>query len=157
MALLADPDRPPAGERSKLVTRNLWTLALASGATALLAALSFVATPVKFLADGVPLAQLLAVGRVTFRASLVAELCLLLPLLVLARDRTRWSVVGAGALLAVQWLGLMPALDARTMMRIAGDDPGPSSLHLLWVLADGARVALYAAAAVLAGRAVRRR
>lgn len=123
--------------------RQLWAALVALAAAAMLLALSFVATPVKFLAEGVPLGQLLAVGRVTFRASLVVELCLLLPLLVLAQGRMRWLAVVAAAIIAGQWLALMPPLDARTLARIAGQTTTPSSLHAWWIAADAARIVLY--------------
>lgn len=123
--------------------RQLGTALLALVAAAILLALSFVATPVKFLAQGVPLADLLAVGRVTFRASLAVELCLLLPLLVLAQGPSRWLVATAAAILAGQWLVLMPQLDARTLARIAGEIVAPSSLHAWWIAADAMRIAAY--------------
>lgn len=133
--------------------RHVWTGALACAAAGALMALSFVATPVKFLAAGVPLEHLLGVGRVTFRASLATELVLLGPLLLLAQREVRWLAGIVAAILAVQWLAIMPPLDARTLSRIGGEVPPPSSLHLLWILADVLRLLLYAAAAVLSLRA----
>lgn len=123
---------------------------LAVVAASLIAFLSFVATPVKFLADEVPLAHLLAVGRVTYRASLVCELALLVPLSILATDKARAIIVAAAAVLAAQWLGLMPTLDARTTAVMAGDTVAPSSLHNWWIAADSARILLYVAVARLA-------
>lgn len=130
--------------------RNLWTGALACAAAGALLALSFVATPVKFLANGVPLEHLLLVGRVTFRGSLATELCLLVPLLIVASGRLRWFAGLAAMVLAVQWLLIMPALDARTLARIDGAMLPPSSLHIVWIVADAARVVVYLATAALA-------
>ena len=132
--------------------RDLWALALASAAFASLASLSFVATPVKFLAQEVPIAHLLAVGRVTFRASLALECCLLLGLLLTASGRVRWLAFGAATVLAFQWLALMPTLDERTLARIAGNVPAPSSLHYWWILLDAARLGIYAIIMRLAWR-----
>ena len=123
--------------------RDLWTLVLAAAAFATLFALSFVATPVKFLASDVPIAHLLAVGRVTFRASLGAESLLLVLLLLTGRGRIRWLIVGAAAILLAQWLILMPRLDERTLARIAGAILEPSSLHHWWVVLDIARLGIY--------------
>ena len=63
----------------------MWLAIIATGALTSLVILSFVVTPVKFLAAGVPLEQLLAVGRVTFRASLVCEAAFLASLMIIAR------------------------------------------------------------------------
>lgn len=124
--------------------RDLWTMVLAASAFATLFALSFVATPVKFLAPDVPIAHLLAVGRVTFRASLGMESVLLVALLLTARGRMRWLIVGAAAILLVQWLILMPRLDERTLSRIAGIILEPSSLHHWWIILDVSRLGIYA-------------
>lgn len=132
-----------------LLPRDLWSGALACAAAGALMALSFVATPVKFLAAGVPLEHLLAVGRVTFRASLLTELILLFPLLLLARPKVRWLAGLAAFTLAVQWLVIMPPLDVRTLARMSGEPLPPSFLHLLWILADALRLLLYLAMAVL--------
>ena len=123
--------------------RQLGTVLVSFAAAAILLALSFVATPIKFLAEGVPLAHLLAVGRVTFRASLVIEICLLIPLLVLAAGRVRWLVVTAAVLLVGQWLVLMPSLEVRTMARMAGEVIAPSPLHAWWIAADAVRIVIY--------------
>lgn len=123
--------------------RDLWTMVLAAAAFATLFALSFVATPVKFVASDVPIAHLLAVGRVTFRASLGVEGLLLTLLLLTARGRIRLLIVGSAAILLAQWLALMPRLDERTMARIAGATLESSSLHHWWVVLDLARLGLY--------------
>ncbi|MEN3973041.1 hypothetical protein WJS89_10215 [Sphingomicrobium sp. XHP0235] len=123
--------------------RNLWTALLAASAFATLFSLSFVATPVKFMAENVPIAHLLAVGRVTFWASLVIESALLAILFLTACGRTRWRVAGAGTILFVQWVLIMPRLDERTLARIAGYILEPSSLHHWWIILDIARLGLY--------------
>jgi hypothetical protein len=102
------------------------------------AGVPFVATPAKFLAPGLPMAQALDVGRWTFH--------------VLAR--TEWSLAGraAGCGMAVEhtahrldaWLpaaiGIMPAaqsfylrplLDARVLRIVAGEAVAPDRMHML--------------------------
>lgn len=128
-----------------ITSRQLASTLLALAAAATLFALSFVATPVKFLAENVALHDLLSIGRVTFRASLAVEVCFLLPLLFLARGNLRWLPFIIAVLLTAQWLMLMPLLDARTQAAIAGDILPPSSLHTWWIAADVARLALYLA------------
>lgn len=124
--------------------RALWSLMFGVSAFASLAALSFVATPVKFLARGVPMADLLAVGRVTFRASLGVEMLILALLLITTVARARWLTCGAVAVLALQWFALMPGLDERTLARMAGSVLAPSSLHLWWIVLDVVRLGIYA-------------
>ncbi|MEC7819683.1 hypothetical protein [Qipengyuania spongiae] len=127
--------------------RFLATAMVAVAASAILFALSFVATPVKFLADGVPVEHLLAVGRVTFRASAASEAVLLLLLVILARGRSRIAACSVAALLAFQWLVLMPDLDARTLARMSGRVMPSSGLHGWWIALDVLRIVLYAAIA----------
>ena len=124
--------------------RFLATAMVAVAASAILFALSFVATPVKFLADGVPVEHLLAVGRVTFRASAASEAVLLLLLVILARGRSRIAACSVAALLAFQWLVLMPDLDARTLARMSGRVMPSSGLHGWWIALDVLRIVLYA-------------
>ena len=132
--------------------RKMVAGALSWGAAGLLAALSFVATPAKFLATNVPLEHLLAVGRVTFRASLAAEGVLLFLLLLISWRRLRWWPAAIAALLAAQHLLLMPALDARTLAVMEGAVLAPSPLHALWVLADVLRIGGYGVLGTIAWR-----
>lgn len=117
---------------------------IAMFAAGTLFALSFVATPVKFLADGVATTDLLAVGRVTFRASLAVELALVSVLVIVATGRFRALAILIIAMLGVQHLGLKPALDARTLATMAGETPGPSVLHTIWIVLDLAKLAAFA-------------
>lgn len=122
----------------------LRTLGLAIAVLATLFSLSFIATPVKFLAADVPMSHLLAVGRVTFRASVAIESVLLFALLVSARGPSRRLIILAIATVALQWIVIMPELDDRTMARIAGAVVEPSSLHICWIALDVIRLAIYA-------------
>lgn len=129
--------------------RAIWTGVLAIIAASLVVALSFVATPVKFAASDVPLGHLLAVGRVTFRASLACEIAILLPRSLVAQGKRRLVVGAAAAILAAQWLVLMPTLDTRALALMAGGTVAPSSLHRWWIAADVIRIVLYGAVARL--------
>lgn len=146
---------PQTRQSAVLPRRQIATGVLAGVAAGLLAGLSFVATPAKFLAAGVPLGHLLAVGRVTFRASLAAEALMLLALLALAPGRLRLWVLAIAALLAAQHLLFMPALDPRTLAVMAGEVIPPSPLHAIWIMADVLRIGAYAALGAFA-LAVRR-
>ena len=122
----------------------LRTLGLAVAVLATLFSLSFIATPVKFLAADVPMSHLLAVGRVTFRASVAIESVLLFALFVSARGTSRRLIIVAIAIVALQWIVIMPELDDRTMARITGAAIKPSSLHNWWIGLDVMRLAIYA-------------
>lgn len=125
------------------LNRASWLGALALITAGLLIGLSFIATPVKFMAAGIGVAELLQVGRVTFRASLGVETVCVFGLLVLARGKARGAVVACAFILAAQHVMLMPALDARTLAIISGNAVPPSSLHMIWIIADMVRVLIY--------------
>lgn len=138
--------------RSKLSheRRQIIVASLSWAAAGLLAGLSSVATPAKFLAENVPLEHLLSVGRVTFRALLAAGGFTLLLLVVVAHGRLRWWPVAVAVVLGVQYLLLMPALDVRTLSVMAGAVLPSSPLHGIWILADVLRIGAYTALGVFA-------
>ena len=142
--------------RMTATRRDLWTLMFGMAALASLATLSFVATPVKFVAQDVPIAHLLAVGRVTFRASLALEVILIVSLLVTAEKQSRYLTCFAASVLAFQWIVLMPGLDERTLARMAGTPLTQSSLHHWWIMLDIARLAIYALIVGIAARQIAR-
>lgn len=107
----------------------------------LLAGVSFIATPVKFAAPSLELPVALDVGRVTFglfsRIEWGAAAVLLAALLLAGLPRRRslaaaWLVL----LLALQGLWLLPALDARVALVIAGTPAPPSWHHGLYAGAE---------------------
>lgn len=100
---------------------------------------SFLATPVKFLAPSLALLPALDVGRQTFFALNRVELALGLTLAVLG---WRSSVPRLGRKLAwvMPWLlvllqgaWLLPLLDARVEQMLAGGVPPPSQLHQVYI------------------------
>jgi hypothetical protein len=133
--------------------RHIATGVVSAIAAGLLFGLSFVATPAKFLAANVPLDQLLAVGRVTFRASAAVEALLLLVLLIVApKGLRRWPLAIAAVLAAQHWL-LMPELDARALAVMAGEVLPPTPLHAIWIAGDLLRIGAYGVLCAVALRA----
>lgn len=129
--------------------------------TGLLAGVSFVATPAKFLAPSLPLPIALDVGRVTFHVLATIEwslLALFVALLVLSwRSNPACRSVAVllalvGVALAVETFALRPHLDARVAEIIAGNTPAKNSLHTIYIALEVAKLALLAAAAFVQGR-----
>lgn len=126
----------------------------------LILGLSFIETPLKFLAPGITVPLGLGIGRLVFWALAIAGWMLLLAVtgLAFARPRpTRAVSVVLGlvwAVLLVQTAVIRPALSARSDIVIAGGDPGPSILHYVYIAADLALLALLVTFVALAWRAV---
>ena len=108
----------------------------------LVVALSFIAAPVKFQAASLTRAVALDVGRHTFSASHLAQLCLAAIALWQARHGTWRAIAAATALLLVQMFVLMPILDERAAVVIAGGEPTGWSPHALYVVLELAKVVL---------------
>lgn len=112
----------------------------------LVAGISFLEAPVKFTAPSLTLAVGLDVGRHVFGALNRVELVLALASVALVwASRARrgvWGALGvawAAVLLETVWL--LPALDARAAVLIAGGTLLPEpSLHWLFGLAEAAKV-----------------
>lgn len=108
---------------------------------------AFLATPAKFLAPSLSLPAALDVGRATFAVYNRAELGLLALLLLIgfaSRAPRRWylalSVPGAIAVLQAVWL--IPALDDRVSVILAGGAHlANSSLHAGYIAAELAKIA----------------
>ena len=104
---------------------------------------SLLATPAKFLAPDLSLAEALQVGRVTFRMLALTEAVLLtlafLLVLLKPSDLGRtflWLIVIAGVLL-LQYAVLLPFLNAQTDQVMAGEAPGRRSLlHSAYVAVE---------------------
>jgi len=111
-------------------------------------ALSFIETPLKFLAPGITLPIGLGLGRIVFWALAIAGWVLLLVLTIAAIPRpriTRADVIVLAALwvvLGIETFLIRPALSARSDVIIAGGDPGGSSLHYVYIAADLVLLAL---------------
>jgi hypothetical protein len=124
----------------------------------LLIGVSFVATPAKFLAPSLPLAQALDVGRWTFHVlawiewALVAVVALLLALTWRSGGVRIGLAAGLVAVtatvLAAESLVLRPLLDARVVRIIAGESVPPSPWHNVYIALEALRLALILAAGI---------
>ncbi len=120
--------------------------------TGLIVGVSFYATSIKFLAPSVPLPQLLDVGRQTFGHMVWIEAPLAAWLLVRSRGLPRPRAVlalGVALLVALQHAALRPLLDARVEQILNREDPGPSSLHLVYIGIETLKLAALLALAML--------
>lgn len=134
-----------------LITSTLWL--------GMLLGVSGLATPVKFMAPSLSLPVALDVGRHTFAAfNRVEGLLVMGLLLALWRSRaglSAWAVATMlTAILLVETVALLPALDQRVETILQGGIPAPSSLHRLYVLAECAKAVLLGIMAAVALRRV---
>jgi hypothetical protein len=132
----------------------------------LLIGVSFLATPVKFLAPSLSLPVALDVGRQTFhwfgRVELVLAAVMLLAALATkhfaGRDDNEKRRIPVAALLAVGLLAavgaqsawLLPLLDARVEIILGGGMPAPSMLHRVYVAFEAAKLGVLIAVAWIA-------
>ena len=119
---------------------------------------SFLATPVKFQAPSLSLPVALEVGRVTFglfsRVEWVFAVLLAVSVALPGAGRgARLLTAAVLALVAVEAIWLLPALDARVEAVIQGRPEPASWHHLLYAVAETAKAVLLA---VLAVHALRR-
>jgi len=100
--------------------------------------ISFVEAPVKFTAPQVTLAIGLGIGRLVFgwlnKFELFFCTLTLVGLFFLRASFKIWlPALLITAILALQTIWLLPALDTRALQIIAGQQPTPSSLHITYV------------------------
>lgn len=119
---------------------------------------SLLATPVKFQAPSLALPVALEVGRVTFglfsRVEWVFAVLLTVSVVLPGAGRgARLLTAAVLALVAVEAIWLLPALDARVEAVIQGRPEPASWHHLLYAVAETAKAVLLA---VLAVHALRR-
>ena len=109
---------------------------------------SFVATPVKFLAPSLSLADALAVGRVTFAALQWIECVAVVALAVSGLDHyaqasgARAACRVIVAILLCQYVWMLPILDARVQAIIDGQHLPSSFLHWIYTALELVKVAL---------------
>lgn len=116
---------------------------------------AFLATPAKFLAPSLSLPVALDVGRHTFAIYNRIELGFLAVLVIMAGlGRRAWlpALFVPGIVLIAQALWLIPALDARVTLILAGQQPAASPLHALYIVAEGAKVGTLLLFGFLGGR-----
>jgi hypothetical protein len=133
----------------ELVVAMLWI--------GLLLGVSFLATPAKFLAPSLSLAVALDVGRQTFGVFSKVEwaLAILLLALVLA-GREKWlsmsGAVLAAAFVVIETFWLLPVLDQRVGLIIAGQQPPESNLHVFYIVLQIVKLAVLCVLAAVAAR-----
>jgi hypothetical protein len=127
----------------------------------MLVGVSFLATSAKFLAPSLTLPVALDVGRHTFAVFNKVEWVLAAATLLMFVVGARALTIGVGlaaatGLLLAETVWLLPALDARVGMIIAGQQPPPSQLHEAFIAFEAIKVvALLLVVAEAARRLVR--
>lgn len=108
----------------------------------LILGLSFMETPLKFLAPGITTPLGLGIGRLVFIALSVAGWMILVVLTLIGQARPRetrrgWLLIAAmWVIMIVESFVIRPALAARSDVIIAGGDPGESWLHYGYIVAE---------------------
>jgi hypothetical protein len=131
---MATSDRRLAGARCALgALIMLWA--------GVLIGVSFLGAPAKFGAPGLSLPMAMEIGRREFGALNLTEIALAVVTLALAAyvrpGRATWLALGLAALIVVlQWLWLLPVLDARAELIIQGGTPEPAPWHRLYIGAE---------------------
>lgn len=131
-----------------MTSSNLYAAAAAivffwSGAAV---SISFLEAWLKFKAPGVTLPIGLSIGRLVFAALNKVEWILLVGCICcgLAALAGWWKgaiwLWMAAAVLAAETFWLLPALDARALAYMSGQDPKPSPMHLVFLAAEIVKV-----------------
>ena len=116
---------------------------------------SFVATPVKFMAPSLELATALEVGRVTFFVFsrlewLLALAAVALATVIPAPRALAITLAVLVAILVIQTGWLLPALDARVAAVLNGEILPPSWHHSVYALLEAGKAALLLSLIVIA-------
>jgi hypothetical protein len=131
---MATSDRASASTRCALgALIMLWA--------GVLIGVSFLAAPAKFGAPGLSSPMAMEIGRREFGVLNLTEIALAVVALALAAyvrpERAIWLGLGLTALIvALQWLWLLPLLDARAELIIQGGTPEPAPWHALYIGAE---------------------
>jgi hypothetical protein len=113
----------------------------------MLLGVSFIATPVKFLAPSLALPVALDVGRHTFGVFSLLEIGGALTLMAIAivlrhQRRVLMFALVLGALVWLQFFWLLPVLDARVETILQGGTPERSNLHGLYIAVEATKLGL---------------
>lgn len=123
----------------------------------LLIGISFIETPLKFMAPGMTLALGLGIGQLVFAAMNIVEVVFFIVLaascLRRGLDRAYLWVVGLlGAVLLAKVALIRPFLSGRTEAVLAGAEAGGSAWHYFYIAADGLLVVLLVTVLVMGVR-----
>lgn len=107
----------------------------------LILGVSFLATPIKFQAPNLTMPVALEVGKATFHLFNSVEWGVIILLIILTKIspdiRKKWLMCGLlFAALSIQSFWLLPALDIRTDIVIAGGQPSLGYLHWLYIIIE---------------------
>ena len=128
-------------------TRLRWAEALPLLALGMIAGVSFLAQPAKFLTPELSLPQLVSVGSTLFDVSHAVQWAWLVVLAFVvppakAHKTLAWALLAGFALaLALQQFGLMPPLEARLVALKQGLQPEPSVLHVAYIGLEAIKLA----------------
>ncbi|WP_127520733.1 DUF4149 domain-containing protein [Mesorhizobium sp. Z1-4] len=141
------PDRDPFADAVTAFVALAWL--------GMLIGVSFLATPVKFQAPSLELPVALEVGSVTFAAFSTVEWGLSLGLVITTffprASRTTVSLSAAVvAIVTLQALWLLPALEARVAAVVAGSPLPPSAHHTIYAGLEITKAQALAAISLLA-------
>lgn len=136
------------------------TFALAVFWLGLAIGVSFLATPAKFLAPSLPLPVALDVGRHTFAVFNTLEWFLAAALVLgVICSRARLSIaagLAAALLVLAETVWLLPLLDERVGLIIAGHQPPASNLHVVYIVTEVLKLAALGVVAADTARHLRR-
>lgn len=109
--------------------------------TGLILGVSFIATPVKFMAPHLTMPVALEIGKATFYIFNKIEWVICLAVILFSANTgghsNKWFIVGSlVGLLLLETFWLLPALDVRAGQTIAGEAANPGILHWLYIFAD---------------------
>ncbi|MCC6404659.1 MAG: hypothetical protein IT207_11690 [Fimbriimonadaceae bacterium] len=124
------------------MSRDGWVSRVALLWAGVLLGCSFIATPAKFRAPSLSLPTALEVGRVTFRSLAVAEVALAVvgcALLLRLGPRRSWFWLAIG-LLIVQWIVVMPLLNAQTDTVVQGGVRSGPPWHVVYIALEAVKV-----------------
>lgn len=136
---LGIPGRETAAAALLIISALLWL--------GLLLGVSFLATPVKFMADSLSVPVALDVGRHTFGVFSYVEIALAIILFIsLTAARAGRAVTVAavtlGVLVALQALWMLPVMDARVDLIMQGGTPPAARLHEIYIAFELSKLGL---------------
>lgn len=126
----------------------------------MIGAISFVEAPLKFQAPGITLPLGLGIGRLVFqmlnKIEMVMAVIMAAAFLLNRRERglPMYLFLLAAAILAFQTLWLLPELDARAELVIAGETPPGSSEHIVYIVVESIKLLLLLAIGIFTTRTV---
>lgn len=117
--------------------KTIWMERIACLWAGVIVAGNFIAPTAKFQAPNLDLPIALEVGRITFRWMFWPEIILAIALIWVGKN---WKAALPFTIFLIQRLAVMPSLDARTLARIQGLAVGNSSIHIVYIVLEFAKL-----------------